>query len=64
LFIDEAFPGDLEFFDNNEGKICHMGIIMTNKQIIHLLNNIGKCGQFVSDVKLFLIAPKHYSFIF
>jgi hypothetical protein len=27
-FIEESEPGDLAFFDNEEGKIIHVGIIM------------------------------------
>ena len=27
-FIEESEPGDLAFFDNNEGDIIHVGIIM------------------------------------
>ena len=34
-FIEEAEPGDLAFFDNEEGKIIHVGIILENNQIIH-----------------------------
>ena len=34
-FIDESEPGDLAFFDNNEGKITHVGIIMPDYHIIH-----------------------------
>ncbi|WP_405369051.1 NlpC/P60 family protein [Nonlabens sp. Asnod2-A12] len=34
-FIEEAEPGDLAFFDNNEGKITHVGIIMSDNYIIH-----------------------------
>jgi hypothetical protein len=34
-FIEESEPGDLAFFDNNEGDIIHVGIIMENHQIIH-----------------------------
>ncbi len=34
-FIDEAQPGDLAFFDNQEGAIIHTGMILTNGQIIH-----------------------------
>lgn len=33
--IEEAKPGDLAFFDNDEGKIIHVGIIMKNNKIIH-----------------------------
>jgi len=34
-FIEESEPGDLAFFDNEEGKITHVGIIMDNNYIIH-----------------------------
>ena len=34
-FIEESEPGDLAFFDNNEGAIIHVGIIMGDNYIIH-----------------------------
>jgi len=34
-FISEALSGDLAFFDNDEGNIIHVGIILNNKEIIH-----------------------------
>ena len=34
-FIDESEEGDLAFFDNDEGKIIHVGIIMKKNYIIH-----------------------------
>ena len=34
-FIEESEPGDLAFFDNEEGKIIHVGIIMKDNYIIH-----------------------------
>ncbi|WP_298344213.1 C40 family peptidase [uncultured Algibacter sp.] len=34
-FIEESQPGDLAFFDNNEGNIIHVGIIMKDNYIIH-----------------------------
>jgi cell wall-associated NlpC family hydrolase len=34
-FIEESEPGDLAFFDNNEGSITHVGIIMKDNYIIH-----------------------------
>ncbi len=34
-FIEESEPGDLAFFDNNEGEIIHVGIILQNNYIIH-----------------------------
>lgn len=34
-FIEESEPGDLAFFDNKEGNIDHVGIIMKDNFIIH-----------------------------
>lgn len=34
-FIEESEAGDLAFFDNEEGKIIHVGIIMDDNYIIH-----------------------------
>jgi cell wall-associated NlpC family hydrolase len=34
-FVEEAEPGDLAFFDNDEGRIVHVGIVMDLNKIIH-----------------------------
>lgn len=34
-FPEEARPGDLAFFDNEEGAITHVGIVLPDMQIIH-----------------------------
>ncbi len=34
-FIEESEPGDLAFFDNEDGNIIHVGIIMKDNYIIH-----------------------------
>ena len=34
-FIEESEPGDLAFFDNEEGNITHVGIMMNDNYIIH-----------------------------
>lgn len=34
-FIEESETGDLAFFDNEDGSIIHVGIIMDNNYIIH-----------------------------
>lgn len=34
-FIEESEPGDLAFFDNDEGNIIHVGIILEDNYIIH-----------------------------
>ena len=33
--LEEALPGDLAFFDNAEGRITHVGIILPGNRIIH-----------------------------
>lgn len=35
-FIEESEPGDLAFFDDNEGNIVHVGIMMQDNYIIHV----------------------------
>jgi len=39
-FIEEAETGDLAFFDNEEGKITHVGILMNDNYIIHAHGNV------------------------
>lgn len=34
-FIEESQPGDLAFFENSEGQIIHVGIMLENQKIIH-----------------------------
>jgi hypothetical protein len=34
-FIEESEPGDLAFFDDSEGKVIHVGIILKNNHILH-----------------------------
>jgi cell wall-associated NlpC family hydrolase len=34
-FIDETIPGDLVFFDNESGRISHVGMIISKGLVIH-----------------------------
>ncbi len=34
-FIEESQPGDLAFFENAEGRIIHVGIMLDDQKIIH-----------------------------
>lgn len=34
-FVEESEPGDLAFFDNDEGNIIHVGMVLENNKIIH-----------------------------
>jgi cell wall-associated NlpC family hydrolase len=33
--VDLAIPGDLAFFDNAEGRIVHVGIVLADRRILH-----------------------------
>jgi hypothetical protein len=55
-FVEEAMPGDLAFFDNDEGKITHVGIIWDKHKIIHAsgkvrIDNVDHQGIFNVDTK-------------
>ena len=39
-FIEESEPGDLAFFDNTEGNITHVGIILEDNHIIHAYGKV------------------------
>lgn len=39
-FLEEAKPGDLAFFDNAEGRITHVGILLNPAQILHASGNV------------------------
>ncbi|MGE5107035.1 MAG: NlpC/P60 family protein [Sphingobacteriales bacterium] len=39
-FLQEAKLGDLAFFDNAEGKIIHVGILLNENEIIHAAGKI------------------------
>ncbi|MBO2012713.1 C40 family peptidase [Siccationidurans soli] len=34
-FVTQTKPGDLAFFDNSEGRIVHVGMVMEESQILH-----------------------------
>ncbi|MGZ5211159.1 MAG: C40 family peptidase [Kaistella sp.] len=39
-FIEESQPGDLAFFENDEGKISHVGIMLDDQKIIHAYGKV------------------------
>lgn len=39
-FIEESEPGDLAFFDNKDGVINHVGIILKDNYIIHVNGHV------------------------
>ena len=34
-FVNQTLPGDLAFFDNDEGRIIHVGIVLEDQKIMH-----------------------------
>lgn len=56
-FIEESEPGDLAFFDNEEGRIVHVGIIMEDNYIIHAhgkvrIDRLDHSGIYNVDTRL------------
>ncbi|MCF0206504.1 MAG: C40 family peptidase, partial [Bacteroidales bacterium] len=55
-FMTEAQPGDLAFFDNEEGDIIHVGMIFSQNEIIHAskkvrIDKIDHHGIYNNDLK-------------
>ncbi|MFL5753049.1 MAG: C40 family peptidase, partial [Bacteroidia bacterium] len=53
-FVEEAEAGDLAFFDNEEGRITHVGIVLSDQRIIHAsgkvrIDKFDHYGIFHSD---------------
>lgn len=58
-FLEEAQPGDLAFFDNEEERIIHVGIVLNDHKIIHAS---GKVRVDVLDHQgIFNVDTKRYS---
>jgi len=54
-FIEEAEAGDLAFFENQEGKIIHVGFILPDNKILHAhgkvrIDNLDYTGIFNSEL--------------
>jgi gamma-D-glutamyl-L-lysine dipeptidyl-peptidase len=55
-FVEEAEAGDLAFFDNEEGRIVHVGILLDHERIIHAsgsvrIDRLDHYGIFNVDTK-------------
>ncbi|GAB3935190.1 C40 family peptidase [Mucilaginibacter myungsuensis] len=55
-FIQEAQLGDLAFFDNAEGRINHVGLMLNNEQVIHAsgkvrIDKIDNHGIYSAEAK-------------
>lgn len=56
-FIEESEPGDLAFFDNEEGEIIHVGIILPDYNIIHAhgkvrIDTLDHSGIFNAELQM------------
>jgi hypothetical protein len=54
-FINEAVPGDLVFFDNERGRISHVGMILSQGLVIHAsgrvrIDSIDHQGIFKKEI--------------
>lgn len=54
-FVEESKPGDLAFFENEEGKITHVGMMLEDSQIIHAygkvrIDTLDSTGIFNADL--------------
>ena len=57
-FVEESEAGDLAFFDNTNGEIDHVGIIMENNYVIHVngkvrIDRIDHTGIFNNDIRTY-----------
>ena len=55
-FLQEVQPGDLAFFSNDNGSIVHVGMLLSNEQIIHAsgkvrIDSIDNEGIFNADLR-------------
>lgn len=55
-FISDAKPGDLAFFDNSEGIITHVGLLLNYNEIIHSsgkvrIDKLDQQGIYNSELK-------------
>ena len=54
-FVEESKPGDLAFFENEEGKIIHVGMMLSDHEIIHAsgkvrIDSLDSTGIFNKDL--------------
>lgn len=57
-FLQEVKAGDLAFFDNEEGRITHVGIMLDNETVIHAsasvrIDKMDNQGIYADDLKAY-----------
>ena len=55
-FVEESKPGDLAFFENADGNISHVGMIINHQEIIHAygkvrIDSLDSTGIFNKELK-------------
>lgn len=55
-FLEESLPGDLAFFENEAGKITHVGIMVDDQDIIHAhgkvrIDTLDSVGIYNADLR-------------
>jgi gamma-D-glutamyl-L-lysine dipeptidyl-peptidase len=55
-FVEESLPGDLAFFDDEDGRIVHVGMLWERNKIIHAsgkvrIDNVDQFGIFNIETK-------------
>jgi cell wall-associated NlpC family hydrolase len=55
-FIEESVPGDLVLFDDERGKITHVGMILSKGLVIHAsgrvrIDNIDHQGIYKNEIR-------------
>jgi gamma-D-glutamyl-L-lysine dipeptidyl-peptidase len=58
-FLNEAKPGDLAFFDNDEGLITHVGVLLGSNKIIHASGMVRK--DIIDHQGIFNVDIKRYT---
>ncbi len=58
-FLQEAQPGDLAYFDNEEGVIVHVGLLISSEEIIHAHGKVRK--DKIDGQGIFNSDTQHYS---
>ncbi len=58
-FVEEAQAGDLAFFDNEEGRITHVGIVLDDNKIMHASGKVRR--DKLDHYGIFNLDTKKYS---
>lgn len=57
--LQDALPGDLAFCDNEEGRIIHVGILLSSQQIIHASGSVKI--DWIDSARIYASDQKKYT---